>query len=827
MVQIYTTLVIPLQKYKNNSMKYIVAVLINFIGMCAYAQTIGTISGNLKEKATQKPIGNGIISIPNSSYTTTSNSDGEYTLSVPTGSYQVEVNAPGFAEDKVFNVIVTSGGTQYISFELSKKNNELTELKASGAKSKRNSAAVADLITPLSVQRLTVTEIKNNPGGNFDISRVIQALPGVAGSAGSGGGFRNDIIIRGGSPNENVFYVDGIEVPVINHFQTQGSSGGPQGILNVSFIEDVKLSSSAFDARYDNALASVFSFKQRNGSNKKFNGNIRLSGTELAATFEGPLTKNTTYLASARRSYLQALFALIDLPIRPNYWDFQWKTNTKLNEKTTISTIGIAAIDEFTTVATANSTPENEYILRRVPYINGWNYTNGLSLKRTVDNGFYTVALSRNMFDNRNRLWRNKEVGVDSSLVLNINSQEVENKLRFDYNKVSGAWTWSAGASTQYVKFFNKFSNVVNIPFVGDSTISSNTELKFFKMGFYGQAGRKFLEDKLGFNIGLRSDVNTFTNNGMNPLRTLSPRTSVSYSFAAKWRASASVGTYYKIPIYTILGFKDATGNFVNKDAKYIRSTHYTAGVEYLPKSSLRFTMEAFYKQYANYSVSNATGISIANIGTGFTAIGNEDYSSIGKGRAYGFELFVQQKLIKKIFTTASYTYVRSQFSGIYNSGAYYPSTWDNRHLFSGILGYKLPRNWELGAKFRLTGGTPYTPFDTVASRANYVLSGVGVLDYSALNSVRLRPFSQFDFRADKKWNFTKWTFDLYVDIQNATMSANENAPNYVFKRTADNTNFETTDGNPLQSNGSNGIPVINIDRSTLVTPTIGFIVEW
>ena len=157
-------------------------------------------------------------------------------------------------------------------------------------KANKRTARAATLETPLSVQRLTSEEIKSNPGGNFDISKVIQTLPGVGGGQ-QGGSFRNDIIIRGGAPNENVFYLDGIEVPVINHFQTQGSSGGPQGILNVSFIEDVKFSSSAFDARYDNALSSVFQFKQKSGNPNKFQGNFRLSATEAAITIEGPFRK--------------------------------------------------------------------------------------------------------------------------------------------------------------------------------------------------------------------------------------------------------------------------------------------------------------------------------------------------------------------------------------------------------------------------------------------------------------------------------------------------------------------------------------------------------
>ena len=86
---------------------------------------------------------------------------------------------------------------------------------------------------PVSMRTIGVSEIERNPGGNRDISRVIQSLPGVA----SPPSFRNDIIIRGGAPNENRFYLDGVEVPNINHFATQGSSGGPVGLINVNFIK--------------------------------------------------------------------------------------------------------------------------------------------------------------------------------------------------------------------------------------------------------------------------------------------------------------------------------------------------------------------------------------------------------------------------------------------------------------------------------------------------------------------------------------------------------------------------------------------------------------
>ena len=297
-------------------------------------------------------------------------------------------------------------------------------------KANKRTVRAATLETPLSVQRLTSEEIKSNPGGNFDISKVIQTLPGVGGGP-QGGSFRNDIIIRGGAPNENVFYLDGIEVPVINHFQTQGSSGGPQGILNVSFIEDVKLSSSAFDARYDNALSSVFQFKQKNGNPNQFQGNFRLSATEAALTVEGPLSKNkkTTFLASARHSYLQLLFKAIDLPIRPNYWDFQTKIIHQINQKTTLTFLGIGAIDEFRFEAPKDATPEKLYTINSNVLVNQWNYTIGVSLKRNITNGFWNLALSRTDFNNDIEKYEDNQNPTAANKTLDIVSAEKETKL--------------------------------------------------------------------------------------------------------------------------------------------------------------------------------------------------------------------------------------------------------------------------------------------------------------------------------------------------------------------------------------------------------------
>lgn len=218
-------------------------------------------------------------------------------------------------------------------------------------------------------------------------------------------------------------------------------------------------------------------------------------------------------------------------------------------------------------------------------------------------------------------------------------------------------------------------------------------------------------------------------------------------------------------------------------------------------------------------------GVSLANQGGNFGAIGNEPVSPTGKGRTYGIELFAQQKLVKNLFFTASYTLFWSEYTDL--NGKYIVSAWDTRHLFSGILGKKFGKGWEMGLKYRYQGGAPFTPFDLEASRRNYLSIGEGILDLSQYNTQRLGAFQSFDFRLDKKINFRRWTLDLYLDVVNAFVLPSPAFPQYTFQRTADNSGFATTDGQPIRIDGSNAIPVILENNDPTVLPTIGFIVEF
>ena len=799
----------------------------------ASAQNTGSLSGRIIEKSTLQNLPNATVNLIGTNISTIADTAGQFRLqNIPVKTYNLTVSAVGFKTVTLYNLIVNSGNEKYYSIELEK---EIAMLDAVVIRTNKKTVRAATLETPLSVQRLTSEEIKSNPGGNFDISKVIQTLPGVGGGQ-QGGSFRNDIIIRGGAPNENVFYLDGIEVPVINHFQTQGSSGGPQGILNVSFIEDVKLSSSAFDARYDNALSSVFQFKQKTGNPNNFQGNFRLSASEVAITLDGPLSKTgkTTFLASARRSYLQLLFSLLDLPIRPNYWDFQTKVTHQIDNKTTLTFLGIGAIDDFRFAVPKDVTPEKIYLINSNVLVNQWNYTIGASLKRSIQNGYWNLSLSRTTFNNDIAKYEDNENPTPASQTLDINSNETETKLRFDVNTNNKGWKVSYGFMSQLAEYNNRTSSLIkkevrdgsgNIVQPGITNIFTSPLKPFVRLGGFVQAGKRLFENRLGVSAGIRSDMNTFTTDGMNGLQTLSPRISFSYVLANKWTWNSSTGIYYKLPPYTILGFADNNNSLVNKNAKYQRSTHYTTGFEFLPNDGLRFTLEGFYKQYGNVPVSVRNGISLSNLGTDFTLLGNEAVNTNGKGKAYGVEFFAQKKLTDKFFGIFSYTFYRSKYSGA--DGKMIASSWDNQHLLSVTWGYKFPRNWELGLKFRYQGGAPYTPYDEMASRINYLSQGMGTLDYTRLNSQRLGGFNSSDVRIDKKWNFRKTTIDLFLDVTNWYAAKSPAMPDYTFERTADNRTFKTTDGQPIKADGSNGIPIRIKNDDAIATPTIGLIIEF
>ena len=545
-------------------------------------------------------------------------------------------------------------------------------------------------------------------------------------------------------------------------------------MINVNFIREVDLYSGAFPANRGNTLSSVLEFKQVDGNPDRLATTFTIGSSDIGMTFDGPIGKNTTFVMSARRSYLQFLFKLIGLPFLPTYNDFQFKTKTKIDDKNQFTVIGLGAIDDFVLNTSINNNitdpdaiERNEYILGYLPVTTQWNYTIGTNWTHFKENSFQNFIFSRNHLNNRSVKYNNN-IESPENLRQDYLSEEIENKFRFENTIRKNGWKINYGLGVEYVTYTN--STFQKIEFQGDtSTIDFESKLNLLKTSLFGQISKKFLNEKLIGSFGLRTDQNSYSNEMSNPIDQLSPRLSIAYAMNDKLSLNFNIGKYFQLPAYTVMGFKDMNGELINKEnnLSYINNKHIVGGIEFNPEKYSKITVEGFYKKYDNYPFLLRDSISLANLGGDFGVIGNEAVSSNSSGRSYGVEFLAQRKLSKSFYGILAYTWVRSEF--IDKNNNYKPSAWDNGHIISLTGGLKLKNDWEIGMKFRFAGGSPYTPYDYATSSLTQVwdVNSFGVFDYDNLNNERLKSNHGLDVRIDKKWFWKKVALNLYMDIQN------------------------------------------------------------
>lgn len=773
-----------------------------------YAQDTGNLSGFVSDAKTGQPLPGASVLLQGTKLGDATNKDGYFTITgIPAGTYTVITRFVGYQTEKKYNVIISSGNNPNLTIKLEPKVATLKELKVTPDPFEK------PVITPLSQQQLSRVQIASYPGGNNDVTKVVQSLPGIAGSA---GGFRNDIIIRGGAPSENVYYLDGIEIPVISHFATQGSAGGAVGILNVSFVENVTVTKSAFPARYGNVLSGIIHFNQRNGNASNFGANFRVSSSEAALTVEGPLFKsddetysNTTFIASVRRSYLQLLFELFEFTFIPSYWDYQYKISHEFNNYNEIYLTGVGSIDDFSVNDLEDVTAEQQATLDQIPIIKQWSTTAGIGWKhrfKKID-GFLRSTLSTSFFDNSYSRYRDNV--NQQGLLQKTESRNRVISLKTQFKYFVDSWMISAGFLTEQVSYsIQSLKNIDNIQY--------DTDLNFWQYGLFSQISRQWLRDRFSVSLGIRFDGNTFIEDGNKFWHTLSPRLAISYAFGenAQWKLSATAGRYYKKPPNTILGFRE-NGVFINQDSDYIRSDHYAIGLSYNPRETTLISVEGFLKLYSNYPVSMSDSVSLANIGADFGIFGDADIKSVGKGQTYGLEFSIQQKLANDFYGTLAYTLYWGEFTG-FNPDQYLSSRWDYRHLLTFTGGYRLPNNWQIAARLEVRGGAPYPKLNEERSAETYPNL---TFDYSTLEETRLDPFAVLDVRVDKRWNFSRWSLQIYLEVQNLQnafgIDTTPSLPKYGLKRREDGTIVKPRQIIQIKDLGAGNI-----------LPTIGIVID-
>lgn len=721
------------------------------------AQPVHQVKGTVIDKSSRQPLEFINVMIVGLNKGGVTNAEGKFSIGqVPPGIYRLQASAIGYKTVTTPEYILSTRDL-HIQIEMEENQTELEGVTVTASPFRR------DIESPVSLRIIGLQEIEKSPGANRDISRIVQSYPGVAFSP---IGYRNDLIVRGGSPSENRFYLDGVEIPNINHFSTQGASGGPVGILNADLIREVNFYTGAFPTDKGNALSSVLDFKLRDGDMERNSLKATLGASEVSLASNGHLGKKTSYLVSVRQSYLQFLFDMLGLPFLPTFTDAQFKLKTRFDARNELTVLGLGGIDKMKLNTKADD-EDNEYILSYLPKIQQETFTLGAVYRHYAGAHVQSVVASHSYLNNRNTKYQQNDESDPEHLMLRLRSTEQNTQLRLENSSSFRNWKVTVGTSLDYSQYSNTTFQKVYTDRA--QTFDYHTYLGIMRWGLFGTVNYTSIDERFTASLGLRADANNYSAAMKNLSDQLSPRLSLSYQLTEHWSLSGNAGLYYQLPPYTALGFKNNNGLYANKYAlRYMQVSQGSVGLNWRKGDTFEVSVEGFYKDYDKIPLSVADGIPLTCKGNDYGVIGNELLTSTAQGRSYGAELLLKWLVAKKLNLASSFTLFKSEYRTDKES-EYIASAWDNRFIFNLRGTYNLPRHWSVGMKVSCIGGAPYTPYD--ADKSSLVTAwnaqGKPYYDYTRYNEERLPAFTQVDIRIDKIFYLKRCMLGFYIDLQN------------------------------------------------------------
>lgn len=722
-----------------------------------WAQPVHQVKGTVIDKSSRQPLEFINVMIVGLNKGGVTNAEGKFSIEqVPPGIYRLQASAIGYKTVTTPEYILSTRDL-HIQIEMEENQTELEGVTITASPFRR------DIESPVSLRIIGLQEIEKSPGANRDISRIVQSYPGVAFSP---IGYRNDLIVRGGSPSENRFYLDGVEIPNINHFSTQGASGGPVGILNADLIREVNFYTGAFPTDKGNALSSVLDFKLRDGDMERNSVKATLGASEVSLASNGHLGKKTSYLVSVRQSYLQFLFDMLGLPFLPTFTDAQFKLKTRFDAQNELTVLGLGGIDKMKLNTKADD-EDNEYILSYLPKIQQETFTLGAVYRHYAGAHVQSVIASHSYLNNRNTKYRQNDESNPDNLTLRLRSTEQNTQFRLENSSSFRNWKVTVGANLDYSQYSNTTFQKVYTDHA--QTFDYHTYLDIMRWGLFGTINYTSIDERFTASLGLRADANNYSAAMKNMTDQLSPRLSLSYQLTEHWSLSGNAGLYYQLPPYTALGFKNNNGLYANKYAlRYMQVSQGSIGINWRKGDTFEVSLEGFYKDYDKIPLSVADGIPLTCKGNDYGVIGNELLTSTAQGRSYGAELLLKWLIAKKLNLASSFTLFKSEYRNNKES-EYIASAWDNRFIFNLRGTYNLPRHWSVGMKVSCIGGAPYTPYD--ADKSSLVTAwnaqGKPYYDYTRYNEERLPAFTQVDIRIDKTFYLKRCMLGFYIDLQN------------------------------------------------------------
>jgi len=716
-----------------------------------HAQNKGVIRGKVIDEETQSPVEGAIIELLNRAEKMETDAKGEFVFGeLEFDSYQIKVTSIGYNPQIISDLILYASKPLNVTIELSPQGITTEQIDVEANFFQQSSDV------NISSLNLDYEEIRRAPGATEDISRMLQSAPGVA----IGNDQRNDIIIRGGSPSENLILIDGIEVPNINHFGTDGSTSGAIGFINNKFILETDLLTGGFPSLYGDKLSGVVDINFREGSKKNFFSDVNLSIAGFGGIFEGPITEKGSYLFSVRRSYLELIKSSIRLTTVPNYWDFNLKVNYDISATDKIKVIGLLGLDKIDfSGESAKNNPYGNSQDNQNTLATGVNYT------KLFSNGYLETVLSDAYTDSFVKQIDSRS--AQPIVTYSSNNNEIILKSNLNY-VLSKTLTLNAGIGSKLAlinseTYLRGDTNAAG--FVYD-TINSSAKFDTYKLFSHVNFTAKFLKDKLTLNAGARVDYFDY----IRLKAYFSPRAGATFKITPVTNINLATGIYHQSPEYIWL-----SSDPNNRNLNSIRSTHVIAGIEHYFAVDLKATAEVYYKEYKDYAVWK-------DIPTYILIDGGADFGpnivgeaiSAGKGIVKGFDFTLQKKLSGSgLYGIMNYSYIHSGFSAI--EGGIKPGAFDPGHQVTLVAGFQFKNGWLIGGKFKYSGGKPYTPIDEDASLA--VNRAVFATD--DFNSSRYPYYMRIDLRVDKKFDFSKASLIAYIELQN--VFDRENIYNYYW----------------------------------------------
>lgn len=723
---------------------------------------VGALSGTVVDRTSRQYVADAQVALVGSTLSAVTDERGRFTLAnVPVGTRSLRVVRIGYKPALITDLLVNPGRPTQTAIALESAPPQLSSVRVLAG------ATTSDAPREMPNSRITMSyeEIRRSPGAVGDVSRLVQAMPGVL----TGNDTRNDIIARGGSPMENLMLIDGIEVPNINHFAGQGSTGGPIGMINNELVRDATFLAGGFGPRYGNRLSSVLDISLREGTSDRWRSEFDMSTAGAGFIAEGPLGTRATFIASARQSFLDLLAPALGLTAIPYTTNFQFKTALHANARNEFAIVGLGGFDRinFKSLASDTDDPDPPGTTRAV----GDRWTGGASWQRLLGTrGVGTLRLSVSSAANGLRV---RDDAFPTAPVFLNEARENEYTARYDVQlALPRIADLSAGVSAKRINLGSVLSSPfgVNSPF---SAAAGRVDPITVDVNNGGQIGAGYVELSRTFgrvDVTGSARVDHFTRSSDTRV---SPRASATVRLTDALAVSGTWGRYHQqVPlVYSV----NVTAN---ADLAPMRAEQGVLSARWTPRSDLVFSVEAFDKQYRDYPVAKTYAqLSLANTGD---QIGVQELIfpmvSAGTGRSRGLEVFAQKKLNRATYGQLSYTRSRVEhraLDGVWRAGGY-----DAPNLLTALVGAKRGTQWEFSTRVSYSSGRPLSPLNQAASASQNRL----VFDLARLNSERTPAYARLDVRMDRRFAIRGTWLSTYFEIQNVTNRENRSVQQWNTK---------------------------------------------